>query len=432
MGNRKPHLVVIPYPAQGHVAPLLKLSHNLVNHGINVTFVNIHSQHSPILSQNLYQQIPLLTLVSISEGSQSHLQDLIQNINDSNKDAQITHVIADVSLGWALKTAYQMGLNPVAFVPYGLANLAFILHIPKLIEAGIIDANGTPIKEETISLSKDIPPWNHKSLVWSFNDEETQKFLFKIFMFDVAEDVKLCTTILANSFYQLETAASNLIPNILPIGPLMNHSGDFMFAGDSTCLNWLDQQPSGSVIYVAFGSTVFCSQQQLNELAIGFEITNRPFLWVVRSDFTKETAAKLPEGFIERVGSYGKIVEWAPQEKVLAHPSIGCFFSHCGWNSTMEGVSKGVPFLCWPYAVDQFHNRDNICETWKIGVQVMPDENGVVTGHEIKSKIEKLLSDEAIKSNSLQLMEIAGKSIREEGSSFMNFNRFITQIQQLD
>ncbi|WCJ35858.1 UDP-Glycosyltransferase superfamily protein [Euphorbia peplus] len=429
MGNRKAHVVAIPYPAQGHAAPLMKLSHNLVNHGINVTFVNIHSKHAPILSHDFYQDVPLLTLVSIHQGSESHLQDLIQNINE---DAHITHLIADVSLGWALKAANNIGIIPVGFVPYGLANFAFVLHVPKLLQDGIIDAHGTLIKEEIISLSNDIPSWNPKSLVWSFPDKETQQLVFKNFMQDVAEDVKCCKTILVNSFTQLETAASNLIPNILPIGPLLpeDHLAASMFGGDSTCLDWLDKQPPRSVIYAAFGSSMFCSQQQLNELATGFELIKRPFLWALRSDLTKKPGAKVAEEFIERVGKYGKIVKWAPQEKVLAHPSIACFFSHCGWNSTIEGVSRGVPFLCWPYAVDQFHNKDNICDTWKIGVQVVPDENGIVTGHEIQSKVEKLISDQVIKANSLKFMEIAAKSIKEGGSSFMNFNTFITQLQQ--
>lgn len=74
-----------------------------------------------------------------------------------------------------------------------------------------------------------------------------------------------------------------------------------------------------------------------------------------------------------RIGQRGRIVGWAPQQAVLNHPAIGCFVSHCGWNCTMEGVSFGVPFLCWPYFTDQFPNQTYICEVWKVGLVLDKD-----------------------------------------------------------
>ncbi|PRQ53398.1 putative hexosyltransferase [Rosa chinensis] len=56
------------------------------------------------------------------------------------------------------------------------------------------------------------------------------------------------------------------------------------------------------------------------------------------------------------------MVGWAPQQKVLVHPSIACFLSHCGRNSILEGLSNGVSFLCWPYFVDQFLNKSYVCD----------------------------------------------------------------------
>uniref|UniRef100_A0A5B7C3P4 Putative UDP-glycosyltransferase 83A1 n=1 Tax=Davidia involucrata TaxID=16924 RepID=A0A5B7C3P4_DAVIN len=220
-----------------------------------------------------------------------------------------------------------------------------------------------------------------------------------------------------------------MIPNILPIGPLLASTdhprhGSFWLE-DSTCLSWLDKQPACSVIYVAFGSTAIFSQHQFEELALGLELSGRPFLWVVRSNLTN---AEYPDGFTV-ADDHGKIVEWAPQEKVLAHPSTACFLTHCGWNSTMEGLSMGVPFLCWPYFSDQFHNQSKITDMWKVGLRLNPDKNGIISRHEIKAKIENLLSDDGIKANALKLKEMAGMSVKEGGSSFKNFERFIEHLK---
>ena len=152
-------------------------------------------------------------------------------------------------------------------------------------------------------------------------------------------------------------------------------------------------------------------------------------MWVVRSNISDGPLADFLDGFKTRINDRGMIVEWAPQEKVLAHPSTSCFLSHCGWNSTLEGISMGVPFLCWPYFLDQLHNKSYICDAWKIGLGLTPDENGLITRHEIKTKIETLLSDNGIKSNALNFKEMAKKSVVEGGSSFKNFESFIEQIK---
>jgi UDP:flavonoid glycosyltransferase YjiC (YdhE family) len=300
----------------------------------------------------------------------------------------------------------------------------------------LTDSAGTPIENNLIWLSKEIPAWRSNELLWSVpGDSKMQNDCFG-YCFRVIHYVRLCNWLLCNSFYELDSPAYDLIPGIIPVGPLLlgnqlgSHTGSF-WPEDSTCLSWLDKQTVGSVIYVAFGSTSIHSQQQFEELALGLELIGQPFLWVVRSDVTDRTLAEFLDGFKMRINNRGMIVEWAPQEKVLAHPSTACFVSHCGWNSTLEGISMGVPFLCWPYFVDQLHNKRYICDAWKIGLGLNPDENGLITRHEIKTKLETLLSDDGIKSNALELKEMAKKSVTEGGSSFKNFESFIEQIKHL-
>ena len=287
-------------------------------------------------------------------------------------------------------------------------------------------------------MSKDIPVLSTNILPWRWpSDLKFQESLFQFYL-TLNQTAGVSKWLICNSFYELDPSVSELIPNMLPIGPLLiagnNHLGHYsgnFWSQDSTCISWLDQQPAGSAIYVAFGSMATSNQHQFNELALGLELVGRPFLWVVRSDFTDGiSVAEYPDGFIERVAQHGKIVSWAPQEEVLAHPSVACFISHCGWNSTMDGMAMGVPFLCWPFFTDQFLNQNYICNKWKVGLELKPDENGFVSRHEIKEKIEILVSDEGIKANSVKLKEMARNSVSEGGSSCKNFKTFIEDISQ--
>lgn len=90
---------------------------------------------------------------------------------------------------------------------------------------------------------------------------------------------------------------------------------------DVSCLEWLNQQPGQSVAYMTFGSLTVSDQKQFQELAVGLEFTNRPFLWVVRTDTMDEKSDIFLKTVKVRIGQRGRIVGWAPQQAVLNHPA---------------------------------------------------------------------------------------------------------------
>jgi hypothetical protein len=81
---------------------------------------------------------------------------------------------------------------------------------------------------------------------------------------------------------------------------------------------------------------------QFQELALGLKLINRPFLWVVDQRNIDRAKNAFPD---ESQGACTKIVDWAPQTKVLAHPAVACFLSHCGWNSVTEGTFNSTIFI---------------------------------------------------------------------------------------
>ncbi|KAH1132958.1 hypothetical protein GLYMA_05G055300v4 [Glycine max] len=245
-------------------------------------------------------------------------------------------------------------------------------------------------------------------------------------MMHITRTLNLTEWWLCNTTYELEPGVFTFAPKILPIGPLLNTNnatarslGKF-HEEDLSCMSWLDQQPHCSVTYVAFGSISLFDQNQFNELALALDLANGPFLWVVRQD----NKMAYPYEF---QGQKGKIVGWAPQQKVLSHPAIACFFSHCGWNSTIEGLSSGVPFLCWPYFADQIYNKTYICDELKVGLGLNSNESGFVSRLEIRNKLDQLLSDENIRSRSLKLKE---ELMNNKGLSSDNLNKFVKWLKE--
>ncbi|XP_065858829.1 UDP-glycosyltransferase 83A1-like [Euphorbia lathyris] len=453
--ERRPHIVAMPYPAQGHVLPMMELSLCLVKHGFRITFVNTDYAHQKVLNALLEKDFigDHINLVSIPDGMEpwedrndftklseslsrvapGKLQELLHRINASEDD-KVTCIIADTLLGWVFEVAEKMKIRKAVFSPASAALLTQLLSVNKLIDDGIIDNQGNPLKIEKIQLAPDMPFMSTTNFVWlGFEDEIMRRKIFEN-VNKHNKTLKLADRIICNTAYDLEAGAFTLFPKILPIGPLLASSRNGNSAGcfwqeDTNCLKWLDQQPLKSVIYVAFGSITTFDKTQFQELALGLELTGKRFLLVVRPGITKETNV-YPQGFEERVGNRGKIVEWASQQKVLSHPSVGCFLSHCGWNSTMEGVANGVPFLCWPYFGDQPINESYICDVWKVGLNFNGDEFGVIKREEIKNKVEQVLGDERIKARAKEVKELVLKSVGECGYSAKIFSNFVEWLNE--
>ncbi|XP_031282880.1 UDP-glycosyltransferase 83A1-like isoform X2 [Pistacia vera] len=422
------HILAIPFPAQGHVIPLLELSQCLVKHGFRVTFVNTDHNHNRVINalQKSYTEDEI-HLVSIPDGMEpwedrndmarlieampkvmpGELEKLIEEI-DRVEEEKIVCVIADAgTIGFANRVAEKMKIKKAAFWSLAAASLALLYNVPKMIDEGIIDSDGTPIKKQMIQLAQNMPEIDSTNFLWA-NMGGGLAFQKKIFHYleNITEAVKVADWLICNSTSDFEPEAFTLVPNILSIGPLLasNRQGN------------------------SAGFTVI-DKIQFQELALGLELTNRPFLWVVRPDITDDANEAYPEGFQDRVANRGKMVGWAPQQKVLSHPSIAFFFSHCGWNSTMEGASNGLPFLCWPYFGDQFINESYICDIWKVGLKFHRDESGIITREEIKTKVDQVVGDEDFKARALELEETALKSVKDGGLSDKTFKKFIEWIR---
>lgn len=151
-----------------------------------------------------------------------------------------------------------------------------------------------------------------------------------------------------------------------------NYSINLYKTDNAPYMKWLDEKPMGSVIYISFGSYAKLSEEHMEEVAWGLRGCNKDFLWVVRETERKKLQAKL----IEDMEGKGLVVTWSKQIEVLAHDAVGCFVTHCGWNSTMEAMCLGVPMVCVPQRTDQPTNAKFAADAWGVGVRARVDEKG--------------------------------------------------------
>ncbi|KAI4982491.1 hypothetical protein ZWY2020_022983 [Hordeum vulgare] len=186
---------------------------------------------------------------------------------------------------------------------------------------------------------------------------------------------------------------------------------------------WLDERPARSVVYVSFGSLATPDSAQVAEVAEGLYSGGQPFLWVVRAS----EAWKLPEGFVvvDKAKGRGLLVTWSPQLEVLAHPAVGCFVTHCGWNSTIEALSIGVPMVAVPQWSDQPTNAKYVEDVWHVGMQV----KGVVTKEELARCVREVMDDaKGYTTKAASWSHKAKKAMSQDGTSDRNIADFLAKL----
>ncbi|CAN0825198.1 Hydroquinone glucosyltransferase [Linum grandiflorum] len=456
----------------GHLIPFIELSKKLVlSHNVSVT-VMIPSLGPPSEAQAQF-------LDSLPPGLINHVALPPANRTDFPADAKaetllcLTVAHAIPSLRDALKSFVANGNRPVSLIvdlfctdafdvasEFGVSGylamlsnamaMAMVAHLPKLDEEVV--GEYTDMKDPILFPGCRVAVRGSELPTPALNRKNDG---YKWFLHN-AKHMNLAEGVLINSFTDLEGETirflqENMNKPIYPIGPIIqpgdgstaDPSGDSPNKTGSECLDWLDLQPSGSVLFVSFGSGGTLSYDQINELAFGLEMSEQRFIWVVRtpddktanaSFFTNQSQSDsfhfLPKGFLDRTRGRGLVVHsWAPQAQILSHNSIGGFLTHCGWNSTLESVANGVPLIVWPLYAEQKMNAVMLTEDIKVALRPKRVGSEVIGREEIGNVARSLMEGEEgkrVRYRMKELKDAAGKVLSKDGSS----NRALSEVVQ--
>ncbi|KAK2358138.1 UDP-glucose flavonoid 3-O-glucosyltransferase [Trifolium repens] len=454
----------IPYPAQGHMIPLCDIATLFASCGHHVTIITTPSNAQILLkSVPSHKNLCLHTIPFPSHqvGLPPGVENLgsVNNLDNSYRVHQaamllqsaIQHfveqdspdcIVADFMFLWVDELANKLHIPRLAFNGFSLFTICAMESLKaRGFESSVI--KGLP---HCITLNA-TPP----------------KALTK-FMEPLLETELKSYGLIVNNFTELDgeeyiehykKTTGHRVWHLGPVSLICRTTQEKAERGQTSavsvheCTSWLNSKQPNSVLYICFGSLCHFSNKQLYEIASAIEATNHQFIWVVPEKKGKEDESNdenekwLPKGFEER--NKGMIIRgWAPQVVILGHPAIGAFLTHCGWNSTVEAISAGVPMITWPVHDEQFYNEKLITQVRGIGVEVGAEEWSIIgymerkklVGRDIIEKAVRRLMDGGIEAKKIRQCAKeyaikAKRSVQEGGSSHKNLMALIDDLKRL-
>ncbi|GMI88262.1 UDP-glucosyl transferase 73B3 [Hibiscus trionum] len=476
--GREIHMLLFPFFAHGHAIPTVDMAKLFASRGVKTTIVTTPVNASFFSNtiqrskdSGIHIDVQLLKFpaaeVGLPEGFES--VDMLPTSPDENfgmmmkflqavqllqepfeellQECKPDCLVADLFFPWATDAANKLGIPRLVFHGTSYFSLCVTecmrLYEPHKNVQSDSEPFLVPNLPGDIELTRSQLPDSMKQ------DAETH--FTKIVK--AAKEAELKSHgVVVNSFYELEANYADYYRNVLGkkawhVGPvsLCNRAtidkaerGKKSAIDEHECLKWLDSKQPNSVLYICFGSMACFTSAQLKEIAMGLEASELQFIWVVRKQKNdNEDEEWLPEGFEKRTEGKGLIIRgWAPQVLILDHEAVGGFVTHCGWNSTLEGVCAGVPMVTWPTFAEQFYNEKLVTRVLKIGVEVGARKWVRLVGDFVKREaIEKAVTelmkgDEAdeMRNRAKALAEAAKKAIEKGGSSHSDLHALIEEI----
>ncbi|KAJ3677919.1 hypothetical protein LUZ60_001722 [Juncus effusus] len=416
MEEKKLHIAMMPWLAMGHLIPFMELSKRIAQQGHTISFISTPKNFSrlpkipPNLSHLIHPiQFPLPSIEKLPQKAEASidlssddLRPYLRKAYDSLKPqvsdflhvARPDWIIIDYAPYWVPELASEYGI-PCAFLSlFTCAVMAF--YGPPSV---LMDMKEFRSRPEDFTKVPDWIPFNTSIFYRGYEARElfspggimpddlgvSENYRF-------ARVIEDCQVVAIRSSTDLEVNWLNLLEDlykkpVIPIG-FFTPLPDKKLSTRNYIIEWLDRQKQGEVVYVAFGSEAKLNSSQINEIALGLEMSQLPFIWALRDP------NGLPQDFEARIKTQGLICkEWVPQVNILSHSSIGGFLTHGGWNSIIEGLSLEVKLILLPLIFDQGLNARDMVERG-VSIEIERDEsNGSFAGRDIAKNLRLIMRE---------------------------------------
>lgn len=390
---------------------------------------------------------PNTFLTNFIEHNKPHVANIVRGIIESDS-VRLAGFVVDMFCVAMTDVANDFGAPTYLYFTSSAATLGLMYYLQAKRDEKDHDVTELKDSESELSIPSYVNLVPAKVLPTVLFDKDGGSKMF----LDLAKRFRKVKGIIVNTFQELENHGIKSllysygdVPRVFPVGPILNLKNTTDDDSKSNkIITWLNEQPESSVVFLCFGSMGSFDEEQVKEMAIAIERSGQRFLWSLRRPPPKEKIEYpeeyenpeevLPEGFLERTTSIGKVIGWAPQTAVLSHPSVGGFVSHCGWNSTLESIWYGVPIAAWPVYAEQQLNAFQLVVELGIAAEIRIDYRSnmrpggremFVTAEEIESGIRRLMSDGEIRKKVKGMKEKSRVAVSDGGSSYTAIGHFI-------
>ncbi|XP_018719703.2 UDP-glycosyltransferase 87A1 isoform X1 [Eucalyptus grandis] len=419
------HMVAMPYPGRGHINPMMNLCKILASRAphVTVTLVLTEEWLGLVGSDSKLSNVSFATIPNVLPSERvraQHFSEFVEAVS-TKMEAPFkevldrlcpppTLIVADTFLTWAVHVGNQRNIPVASFWTTAASNFSFLYqlqlheqngHLPQNLSGDEKEDSAPEIPQTRSPLLVDGSVMQKVRLMLNWVPRAQYLLLSSVYEFE------------SQTVHALKPSLSFPIYTIGPSIPYFELEGNPRSNSDSNyILNWLDRQPGSSVLYLSLGSFLSVSSSKMDEIAVGLRDSNVRFLWVALHE-----ASRLKELLPD--GDMGIVVPWCDQLRALTHPSVGGFWTHCGWNSIQEGVYAGLPFLAYPIAMDQGLNCKLVVDDWKVGWRVGEGEG------DIAGLVRKFMDSGDDESRELRrrvegLRELCRHAIGPDGSSGTN------------